>query len=155
MIFHLGEAAYIESITRPATEFVTSTQSCIVLSFSWPVCDGAPPLPQLRRDPENMEALQAYSTIDQVRADVRDAQQALHYGDHHTHIALLSRVLEACSWSAPLRELRADSYVAVGDLIAALSDLRATTKLVTDNRAGYLQIAQLHYRLGEAHESLR
>ncbi|XP_043219343.1 dnaJ homolog subfamily C member 3-like [Amphibalanus amphitrite] len=108
----------------------------------------------LRRDPSNAEALQAYSTIDQVRADVREAQQALHYGDHHTHIALLSRVLEVCSWSAPLRQLRADSYVAVGDLIAALSDLRTTTKLVTDNRAGHLQIAKLHYRLGEAHESL-
>ena len=109
----------------------------------------------MRRDPHNTEALHAYSTIDQVRSDVRESQQALDYGDHHTHIALLSRVLEACSWSAPLRQLRADSYVAVGDLIAALSDLRATTKLVTDNRAGYLRISELHYRLGEAHESLK
>lgn len=86
---------------------------------------------------------------------MREAAQALHYGDHATHVALLTRVLEQCPWSAELRRRRADSYVAMGDLVGAISDLRATTKLETDNREGHLEIAQLHYRLGEVQESLK
>jgi DnaJ family protein C protein 3 len=57
-------------------------------------------------------------------------------------------------WDAELRELRASAYLGVNNLVHAISDLRSTTKLRTDDTSGFYKLAQLHYELGEATESL-
>ena len=54
-----------------------------------------------------------------------------------------------------MRELRAECYIAQGDLFKAAGDIRPTTKLRNDNTAGYFKLSNLHYQMGEADESLR
>lgn len=62
---------------------------------------------------------------------------------------------QICPWSAELRELRAERYTAIGDVDAAINDIKTTTKLDTDNTAGYYKLASLYYSMGEAGDSLR
>ena len=62
---------------------------------------------------------------------------------------------QLCPWDPDLRELRADCYLAQGDLFKAAGDIRPTTKLRNDNTAGYFKLSNLHYQMGEADESLR
>ena len=58
-------------------------------------------------------------------------------------------------WDPSLRELRAEAYMGLNNIVHAISDIRATTKLKSDDTAGYFKIAELHYQLGEAEESLK
>ncbi|CAF1526121.1 unnamed protein product, partial [Adineta steineri] len=55
-----------------------------------------------------------------------------------------------CPWAIKLRELRADSYLKSGDLPKAVSDLKATAKLIPDNTQAFLKISQLLYSMCEA-----
>uniref|UniRef100_A0A665V8W3 DnaJ homolog subfamily C member 3-like n=1 Tax=Echeneis naucrates TaxID=173247 RepID=A0A665V8W3_ECHNA len=57
-------------------------------------------------------------------------------------------------WDPDSRELRADCYIRMGDPQKAIQDLTPTTKLRNDNRAAFLKLSLLHYKLGEHHESL-
>jgi len=50
--------------------------------------------------------------------------------------------------------MRSNAYEKLGDIVNAISDLRATTKMRSDNTEGYLKLSKLHYDLGEAEESL-
>lgn len=61
---------------------------------------------------------------------------------------------QICPWDPELRELRADCYIAMGEYIKAIGDVRSTTKLRNDNTAAYYKVSQLHYDIGEADESL-
>ena len=60
-----------------------------------------------------------------------------------------------CPWSPELKEMRAECYIAQGDLFKAVLDIRPTTKLRNDNTAAYLKLSLLYYELGEADESLK
>lgn len=51
--------------------------------------------------------------------------------------------------------MRAECYIAQGDLFKAVLDIRPTTKLRNDNTAAYLKLSFLYYQLGEADESLK
>lgn len=57
-------------------------------------------------------------------------------------------------WDPFLREMRADAYLGLGNVIHAISDIKAMTKLTNDNTEGYYKLASLHYQLGEAEEAL-
>jgi DnaJ family protein C protein 3 len=50
--------------------------------------------------------------------------------------------------------MRATAYESSGDLMSAISDLRVTTKMKSDDTAGILKLSLLQYKLGEAEESL-
>jgi hypothetical protein len=50
--------------------------------------------------------------------------------------------------------MRAESYVALGELGKATGELRQTVRLTADNTGGYLRLSLLHYQMGEEEESL-
>jgi len=50
--------------------------------------------------------------------------------------------------------MRADAYLGMGNVVHAISDIRTTTKLRSDDTAGFFRLAELHYQLGEAEEAL-
>ena len=87
-------------------------------------------------------------------------RSALHQVEHmdgqcEDVIDLLTRVIEVCPWSSDVRQRRAQAYEVAGDYLNAISDIRSTTKLVSDNTEGYLQLANLLYRMGNVDESLK
>lgn len=75
------------------------------------------------------------------------------------HLALfysnLFFVFQLSPWDPESRELRAECYIRLGDPRKAIMDLTPATRLRADNRAAFLKLSQLHYSLGEHHDSLR
>lgn len=70
-------------------------------------------------------------------------------------ILQFSSDFQICPWSSMLRELRAEAHTALGDSMAAISDIRSTTRLLSDNTAGFYKLSLLYYKLGQAPESLK
>ena len=67
---------------------------------------------------------------------------------------MIDFVLQYCPWNAQLHEMRADVYEHIGEYFKAMSDIRATTKLVSDNTGGYLRLSYMYYEVGDAEQSL-
>ena len=62
--------------------------------------------------------------------------------------------VQHCHSYTELREMRAESYVALGELGKATGELRQTVKMTPDNTKGYLRLSLLHYQMGEEDDSL-
>lgn len=62
---------------------------------------------------------------------------------------------QSCPWDISLREMRSDCYLALGEAGKAISDLKAATKLMSDNTAAFMKLSKLYYNLGEPEESLK
>lgn len=90
-----------------------------------------------------------------MQEDLNIVDRLMRNGDYAAAAQLLTKVIEVCPWSAELRERRAECYEALDDYISAISDVRSTTKLQSDNTQGFLKLATLHYRLGQVDESLK
>uniref|UniRef100_A0A673GV67 Claudin-15-like n=1 Tax=Sinocyclocheilus rhinocerous TaxID=307959 RepID=A0A673GV67_9TELE len=63
-------------------------------------------------------------------------------------------VFQLSPWDPESRELRAECYIRLGDPRKAIMDLTPATRLRADNRAAFLKLSQLHYSLGDHHDSL-
>lgn len=75
--------------------------------------------------------------------------------DFHSAIGLLSDAIDTSPWAYDLFERRADLHLENGDALAAIADLRASTKLQSDNTAGYYRLSNLLYQLGHASDALK
>lgn len=51
--------------------------------------------------------------------------------------------------------MRSECYLALGEAGKAISDLKAATKLMSDNTAAFMKLAKLYYGLGEPEDSLK
>lgn len=108
----------------------------------------------LRIDPLNEEANRLYSIIEPLRSDVEMAEYLYRDENFLATIEILTRILQECPWSSKLRERRAECYEQIGDLGAAVNDLRPIVKQTPDNTAGLLKLSKLLYGYGEAEDSL-
>lgn len=93
--------------------------------------------------------------IPNLEIDMQYAEDMVKSGDCRTAIQHITRLIETCPWSLELRELRAECHDALGDYMSAISDIRSTTKLLSDNTEGYFKLSSMHYRIGQVEESLR
>lgn len=64
-------------------------------------------------------------------------------------------ILQLSPWDPESRELRAECYIRLGEPRKAIMDLTPATRLRADNRAAFLKLSQLHYSLGDHHDSLK
>ncbi|CAG0899335.1 unnamed protein product [Darwinula stevensoni] len=110
---------------------------------------------QLRKEPDNAGAGADYAKIEEMRHAYEEAYALAEDRDCAGAIPIITYLLESATWDIALRELRAECYLEMGDVMNGISDLRSTVKLTPDNTAGHLKLAQLHYNLGEAPESLQ
>ena len=85
---------------------------------------------------------------------MEEIQDHIKWSSYEPAIESLAEVLEFIPWDPSLRELRAEAYLGLGNVIHAISDLRTVTKLTSDNTAVFFKLANLHYQIGEADESL-
>ncbi|XP_063634126.1 dnaJ homolog subfamily C member 3 [Cydia splendana] len=106
-------------------------------------------------DPYNSEALAQYHKIDEYMEDLRLVEAYYRGGDHRAAVELATRLLEVSPWSAQLRQLRAESYIALNDLFSAVSDIRSVNRLQQDSTDGYYRLATLLYQLGHVSDALK
>lgn len=111
-------------------------------------------------DPLNEEANYLYSKINPAREQIDLVYEVINRNDHSTAVALLTQLLEISPWSSMIRELRGQSYLKMGDKIAAVSDFRSVNRLSLDGSDGHLTIqilnlSKLLYELGHAADALK
>ncbi|XP_070148966.1 dnaJ homolog subfamily C member 3 [Polyergus mexicanus] len=106
-------------------------------------------------EPNNRDAFNALNRLYSARDDVKLIDAMIYNGDHATAVQLITQILEVCPWSSNLREQRAESYNLLGDYMNAISDIRSTTKLLSDNTEGFFKLSIWLYRLGQVDEALK
>ncbi|XP_065569904.1 dnaJ homolog subfamily C member 3-like [Artemia franciscana] len=108
----------------------------------------------LQRDKSNEEAEKWYSQLGILQRQYQQARILHSDKEWVTAADLLTKIIDSCPWDTNLREMRIDCHLAMGETAKAITDLRATTKLISDNTESYLKLSKLHYLMGEGNESL-
>jgi DnaJ homolog subfamily C member 3 len=85
-----------------------------------------------QEDPHSEEISYLFNRINPAREQIELVHDVIAQGDHQTAVALLTQLLEISPWSAEIRELRANSYLMIGDRLAAVSDFRSVNRLIQD-----------------------
>ncbi|TMW49100.1 hypothetical protein DOY81_005834 [Sarcophaga bullata] len=109
----------------------------------------------LEEEPYNEAAHESYSRIAPAQEQWDIVQNLIEHGDHRNAIQLLTQLLEISPWSVAFRQARADAYIEMNDLLAAISDLRSVNKLSQDSTEGYYHLALLLYKIGHATSALK
>lgn len=109
----------------------------------------------LRADPYNPEANELIHRIDPARETLNYAEANYNEGNYPMAVHLLTQVIEVCPWAHEIRQLRAESHIKNGELMAAISDIRSATRLQTDFTQGYFRLSTLLYELGHATDALK
>ena len=112
-------------------------------------------LSQLTKDPKMSEAATNYFSIENLKKDYMNAQMFFSDNDYYHAADLITKIIESCPWDIRLREMRSESYLAIGESSKAITDLKAASKLMSDNTVAFLKISKLYYTLGNAEESLK
>lgn len=110
---------------------------------------------QLSVESNNRDALYALDRLYSARKDMTLINTLIYNGDHTAAVQQITRILEVCPWSSDLREQRAENYRHLGDYMSAISDIRSTTKLLSDNTEGFFKLSTWLYRLGQVEEALK
>lgn len=108
----------------------------------------------LRSDPYDAEANHLYTLIEPIKRNVQNAYMFFEDQEWIHAVDILTQLLNDLPWDVKLREMRAEAYEKSGDLMGAISDLRATSKMRPDNTYAILKLSKLHFDLGEPEESL-
>ncbi|XP_043928924.1 dnaJ homolog subfamily C member 3 [Protopterus annectens] len=103
---------------------------------------------------DEKEAMTQLKRADELQRLITEARKAYSNKDFQTAAVLLDNILESCLWDSELRELRAECYIEQGDLGKAISDLKASTKLKSDNTQAFYKISRIYYQLGDHEMSL-
>lgn len=106
-------------------------------------------------EPNNKDALDALDKLYSTRDSMNYIDILIHNGDHVGAVYEITQIIEICPWSSSLRERRAESHLALGDHMSAISDIRSTTKLSSDNTEGYFKLSTLIYHIGQVEEALK
>uniref|UniRef100_A0A668AUG3 DnaJ homolog subfamily C member 3 n=1 Tax=Myripristis murdjan TaxID=586833 RepID=A0A668AUG3_9TELE len=59
-----------------------------------------------------------------------------------------------CVWDVASRELRAECFIQMGEMGKAISDLKAASKLKSDNTKAFYKLSTIYYNLGDHEMSL-
>lgn len=108
----------------------------------------------VRKEPDNEDAQRQYAMVNALKERIEEVRDYINWNNYEPAIELLNDLLEYIPWDPSLRELRSECYLGLGNVIHAISDIRTVTKLTSDNTAAYFKLANLHYQIGEAEESL-
>ena len=111
-----------------------------------------------------------YVTIEPLQKSLREIDDLMSYKNYQPAIDRLTEIVEVyhvfrklnlirlffktlifafqyIPWNSHIRELRADAYLGIGNTMHAISEMRALTKLTTDNTEGFFKLSTLHYQV--------
>lgn len=109
----------------------------------------------LQVEPYHQDANYWYGRVQPARDQYVYVLEAIRYNNHAQAIQLMTQLLEISPWSKELREMRADSHIAVGDILSAVSDLKSVNRLTQDSTDGYFKLSHLLYQIGHASDALK
>lgn len=109
----------------------------------------------LQMEPYHQDANYWYGRVQPARDQYVYILEAIQYNNHANAIQLMTQLLEISPWSKELREMRADSHIAVGDILSAVSDLKSVNRLTQDSTDGYFKLSHLLYQIGHASDALK
>ncbi|RXG72663.1 DnaJ-like protein subfamily C member 3 [Armadillidium vulgare] len=108
----------------------------------------------LQKDPSNEEAntlLRTHNMLKEKYIYAHNNFQSKHYNEV---LSVLKDIIEASPWDSSMREMRCETFKAMGDTMSAIVELRTITKLTQDNTGGFLQLASLYYEVGDVDQAL-
>lgn len=109
----------------------------------------------LQMDPYHQDANYWMSRVQPSREQYVYIMESVQYNQHHNAILMMTQLLEISPWSKELREMRADSHIATGDILSAVSDLRSVNRLTQDSTDGFFKLSHLLYQMGHATDALK
>uniref|UniRef100_A0A7N8XDK9 DnaJ homolog subfamily C member 3 n=1 Tax=Mastacembelus armatus TaxID=205130 RepID=A0A7N8XDK9_9TELE len=116
-----------------------------------------PDLSRLKSNPTNKEEMEAQSQLtksDEIQRLVALAHSSFSNQDYMTAAAQLDTVIETCVWDVTSREMRAECFIQMGEMGKAISDLKAASKLKSDNTPAFYKLSTIYYNLGDHEMSL-
>ena len=61
---------------------------------------------------------------------------------------------QTCAWDVDSRDMRAECFIQLGEMGKAITDLKATSKLRSDNTQAFYKLSTIYYNLGDHETSL-
>lgn len=110
---------------------------------------------KIKSDPYHAEANDLIQKIDPAKERKRSAEYYYGHNDYASAIHYLNEAIEYSPWASSLYDFRAELHMLNGDEMSAISDIKSTTKLQSDNTDGYFKLAKLLYKVGHASEALK
>ncbi|XP_026466297.1 dnaJ homolog subfamily C member 3-like isoform X1 [Ctenocephalides felis] len=106
-------------------------------------------------DPYNEDANVLFQRVHPAQESFMIAHELKQMRNFDGAIRELTNLLEISPWSSEIRHLRADCYLEQGEVLSAVSDLRAINRLQQDSIEGYFKLSKLLYQAGFVAESLK
>ncbi|KAF3843212.1 hypothetical protein F7725_002061 [Dissostichus mawsoni] len=105
-------------------------------------------------DREEGEAKSQLTKSDEMQRLVAQARRSYSSQDYVTAAAQLDTIIETCVWDVTSREMRAECFIEMGEMGKAVSDLKAASKLKSDNTQAFYKLSIIYYNLGDHEMSL-
>ncbi|XP_078118092.1 dnaJ homolog subfamily C [Sander vitreus] len=105
-------------------------------------------------DKEEREAQSLLTKSDEIQRLVAQARSSFDSQDYVTAAVQLDTVIETCVWDVTSREIRAECFIQMGEMGKAISDLKAASKLKSDNTQAFYKLSTIYYNLGDHEMSL-
>ncbi|XP_076026137.1 dnaJ homolog subfamily C [Genypterus blacodes] len=105
-------------------------------------------------DKEEREATGQLTKSDEIQRLVSEARSSFDSRDYVTAAAQLDAVIETCVWDVISREMRAECFIQMGEMGKAITDLKASSKLKSDNTQAFYKLSSIYYNLGDHEMSL-
>uniref|UniRef100_A0A668AHQ9 DnaJ homolog subfamily C member 3 n=1 Tax=Myripristis murdjan TaxID=586833 RepID=A0A668AHQ9_9TELE len=105
-------------------------------------------------DKEQKEAQSQLTKSDEIQRLLAQAHSSFSSKDYMTAAAQFDTIIETCVWDVASRELRAECFIQMGEMGKAISDLKAASKLKSDNTKAFYKLSTIYYNLGDHEMSL-
>nr|XP_019945309.1 PREDICTED: dnaJ homolog subfamily C member 3 [Paralichthys olivaceus] len=105
-------------------------------------------------DKEEREAQSQLTKSDEIQRLVAQARSSFSSQDYMTAAVQLDTIIETCVWDVTSREMRAECFIQMGEMGKAISDLKAASKLKSDNTQAFYKLSTIYYNLGDHGMSL-
>ncbi|XP_051565825.1 dnaJ homolog subfamily C member 3-like isoform X1 [Myxocyprinus asiaticus] len=103
---------------------------------------------------EEQEAQSQLKKSDEIQRLVAQAQNDFNRKDYGSATSHLDIIIETCVWDVDSREMRAECFIQLGEMGKAISDLKAASKLRSDNTQAFYKLSTIYYNLGDHEMSL-
>lgn len=70
-------------------------------------------------------------------------------------VRVIVHLFQTCVWDVASREMRAECFIHMGEMGKAISDLKAASKLKSDNTQAFYKLSTIYYDLGDHEMSLK